>query len=301
MCIRDRCKLVLDTDVRPIVKTNAVRMMNEVARIPYPPIADTFVAIINEKQKYSDAYKNYAFTGLKILLSHRNLKNPDRFLLDSLDEAQRLKAITEALDDAIRGKNSFTGQPKDVVQFIRRNAISAMGSIPEASIVIRQTEVLARPALTLYQVMVKDPSIVPEPSPAERFEALVGLCNMTMTDPGLNLDVLAFGMNNTMIDLIQLQGDQAGTKQAAIPWRFTGARLTTALNTLIANAKKLKNDREPAYMFDWAERVKGIAATLEVEGTASKPEVGPLSDWKTAKAPKNTSIYKGIGEAPVKN
>lgn len=295
-------KFVLDNDDRPVVKLNAVRFMAEMAKAPYPPMADTFVKIITDKQKYSDAYKNYAFQGLRNLLTQKDPESLENMLISQLKDAKREAAIANALSDVVLKPDTFSNQPREVAQFIRRNAIAALGAVPDATVFERRDQVLARPALALYKVITGDPAIQPPPSPAEKVEATMGLMTMRMEDPNLNLDVLAYALNNAVLDMVTVQGDNAASKLATVPWKYTAGRMSAAIAAMKANGKKLKNDRDPKWILDLVDRLAPLAAAVEEGGRDAKPEIGLLTDWQATRKPKaesNGLLYKDVPESGI--
>ncbi|QVL31823.1 hypothetical protein KIH39_23790 [Telmatocola sphagniphila] len=292
-------KFVLEKDPRPLVQLNAVRFMAEIAKGPNPAQIKTLLGIVNEKL-YSNAFKNYAFQGIRNLLAQKDPEDTDREkpligarpnTLAKPEDIATLTQVTQALENVIlnKSKNQWTNESLDVVQYIRRNAIEALGAVPVTGIYVRE-EAKARPALTLFRVMIADPLVQPPPSLKERVEAMFGLCSQQI-DPQINLDVLAYGVNQTLLDLITAQGEQSANKASLMPsihWKMLGGRLIQAADGWKINGrvgKYIKNDRKPEYLRDLADRMKAIGELMEVSGVDARVEVGPLTDWAANRKP----------------
>ncbi len=292
-------KLVFEKDPRLNVKVNAVRFMSEIAKGPNPELVKTLLGIINEKL-YNEAYKDYAYQGLRNLLSQNDSFDNTKPLIS---DPKALAEISLSLEAVVLGKdNRWASYPPEVVQFVRRNAIAALGAVPNSTIRIRRDEILARPALALVRIMTADDSIRPAPSINERLEAMLGLCNMIL-DESINLDTLAYGVNNLMLDLVTVQGEQSASKVVTIPWKATGARLQVVLKGWKKDGrvgKSLKNDQQPAFVWDLAGHLSPIAEAFESIGVDAKPDVGALSQWQQSKKPADPKLYKDDPTSVIK-
>jgi hypothetical protein len=283
-------KLVFDKDPRPEVKLNAVIFMSEIAKGPNPAQVNTFLQIINEKLN-SPAYKLYAFKGLRNILLQRDAELLDKSLIE---DPKVLETISKDLEAILMNKAQWAGETPDVIQYVRRTVVQALGAVPVTVVRIRRDEILARPLLPLFRVMVADPAIQPPPSLSERFEALIGIMSMRF-DASINLDVLAYGVDRTMLEIISAQGEQASAKSATIPWKYNASRLQWAANAWTRNGrigKELKNENKPEYIWDLAPILDPLAKELAEKGLEARLETGPLSEWQLNKKPINTTLFK---------
>jgi hypothetical protein len=131
---------------------------------------------------------------------------------------------------------------QDVLRFIRRQAIRALGELRFAAIPSGDGKTMLYPAYTLARVCLSDPALVVEPSPTECAEAVIGLCNMSpIRDGDIQKDYdVETAVEAATAGLITFAERRAANKDdKSIDWRGYGLRLS----------ESLKNWR---YLFDFA-------------------------------------------------
>jgi hypothetical protein len=121
---------------------------------------------------------------------------------------------------------------QDVLRFIRRQAIRALGELRFAAIPAGDGKTTLYPAYTLARVCVSDPGLGVEPSPTECAEAVIGLCNMSpIRDGDIQKDYdVETAVEAATSGLITFAERRAGNKDdKSIDWRGYGLRLSESL------------------------------------------------------------------------
>jgi hypothetical protein len=162
-----------------------------------------------------------------------------------------------------------TSEQKDVVRFIRRQAIRALGEVRFAAIPGPDGKSTLFPAYTLAKVCVSDPSLVIEPSPSECAEAVIGLCRKDY-----DFDTAVEAATAGLITFVERRAAKSDDK--SIDWRGYGLRLSEALknwrmihdfsfNPLAPNAFK---GTAPPPIENLVQRAQtALLGPLEKEGT----------------------------------
>jgi len=125
-----------------------------------------------------------------------------------------------------------TPDQKDVIRFIRRQAIRALGELRFVAIPGPDGKSLLYPAYTLARVCVSDPALIVEPSPTECAEAAIGLCNMSpIQDLNIqkdyDVDAAVEAVTAALITFSERRAESREDK--SIDWRGYGLRLSEAL------------------------------------------------------------------------
>jgi hypothetical protein len=124
-----------------------------------------------------------------------------------------------------------TSDQKDVVRFVRRQAIKALGQLRFAVILGPDGTSKMYPAHTLARVCVSDPGLGVEPGPAECAEAAIGLCNMAPVFDGrlvkdFNADTAVEAVVTALVTFATPRAGNLNDK--SLPWRGYGMRLSEA-------------------------------------------------------------------------
>jgi hypothetical protein len=125
-----------------------------------------------------------------------------------------------------------TPDQKDVIRFIRRQAIRALGEVRFAVVPTGDGKTLLYPAYTLARVCVSDPGLAVEPSPTECAEAAIGLCNMSpIQDLNIqkdyDVDAAVEAVTAALVTFCERRAESREDK--TIDWRGYGLRLSEAL------------------------------------------------------------------------
>jgi hypothetical protein len=126
----------------------------------------------------------------------------------------------------------ITPDQAEVIRFVRRQAIKALGQVRFVSIPGVDPNTTLYPAFTLARVCVSDPSLGVAPSPSECAEAAIGLCNMS---PVKNGDPNKFYNGEAAVEAVTAAIITFATPRAqtttdrSLPWRGYALRLSEAL------------------------------------------------------------------------
>ncbi|HEY2909660.1 MAG TPA: hypothetical protein VGI99_05415, partial [Gemmataceae bacterium] len=188
IALDNELKAVIKTNPTPIVRINAMRLLAEACRSGAVAHYPTITGLITSPDTPPEV-KYYAFQAAANLLSAYDIANPTTRLHSN--NAKEVNALVAALQDAILKPDAILPPPAkgattprsaandvEVVQFIRRQAIKALGRC-RFSDKATATSPALYPAFTLALVAISSPDIVPAPSRTEVAEAVIGICNMS--------------------------------------------------------------------------------------------------------------------------
>jgi hypothetical protein len=291
-------------------KVNAARMLSLIGKMPYEGIADTYVKIIRE-DKYPLEIKLFAFEGLRYLLAIPDPLFPNRhFFWHAAKNAAKGAEIAKALEMFITRKYA-AGLPAEdarVIQYVRREAVRALAQIKYS--VIRQgaAVVLDKPIWTLLRVASNDKIVKPADaampghgfSMPERIEAVVGILSMA-PDPEVNLDVVAYLVNDALIEIGTFHNKERTDFQLdprnrpLVPWRITGVHLADALKqwktVTSTSTSRLRGAAEAGKFVDKALELRCIPK-LEDRGVEAQADFRAFDDWKRDHKPKATQVIE---------
>jgi hypothetical protein len=244
-------KPIITENPERIVRVNATRMLAMVckagATAHYPTVTELLKADTTPPE-----VKHYALAAAGNLLSaydvynyksrrHSNGWKNDREKGSGDKELAELVVELErhVLDPAAIMTNvpkfeaaKATSEQKDVVRFIRRQAIRALGEVRFAALPGPDGKSTLFPAYTLAKVCVSDPSLVIEPSPSECAEAVIGLCYMSSIREGdqrkdYDFETAAEAATAGLITFIERRAAKSDDK--SLDWKGYGLRLSEAL------------------------------------------------------------------------
>jgi hypothetical protein len=246
-------KPIINENPERIIRINAARMLAVACKSGATAHYPTVTALLTNPN--TPAYvKHYVLVAAGNLLSaydvydyrsrrHSNAwKNDQQKGAGDKELAELVVAIEKHITDpkAILSHVADFKAPeaegeKDVVRFIRRQAIRSLGELRFAAIPAADGKSLLYPASTLARVCVSDPALVVEPNPTECAEAAIGLCNMSPirgTDIQKDYDPEAVAEAITAA-LVTFAERRSGNKDdKTIDWRGYGLRLSEGLKNL---------------------------------------------------------------------
>ncbi|HEY3787981.1 MAG TPA: hypothetical protein VGL71_03960 [Urbifossiella sp.] len=246
-------KAVIEQNPTPIVKMNAMRMLAAACRsgatAHYPTITE-FIKNPNT----SPEVKYYAFQAAGNLLAAYDLN--DYGTRGHSNKPKEVSDLIAALQNAIVNPNAILPAPadnaprspeqNDVLTFIRRQAVKALGEVRFSEKV--QNGPYLYPAFTLAQVATSDPAIVPPPTETEIAEAVIGICNMAPPAKPADKEPYAYAMTEAVATgLVAFATRRAASQQdKSLAWRSYGARLSDAMKGWRALFDPLFNPAKPA-------------------------------------------------------
>ena len=296
---------------KKLEKVNAARMLAVAGKLPYEGLADIYLNIIRDNS-YPDEIKLFAFHGLRNLLAIPDPNFPAKHFIATL---AKLAEISKELEKYITHKCApgLSAEQARVIQYIRREAVRALAQV-KVSVVRQQNEVLTKPIVTLLRVATNDKYVSPAEaalpghgySMMEQIEAVIGIGNM-LPDKDLNLDVVAWMLNDAMDDISKFQAKERTDFQRdernkpLIPWRITAVHLSDAFTALKKNVASLAPRLNPKFAIDYADIVLKITTKLETEGVKAQPDYSPFNGWKRdpARRPKATQLLNGDDSTKV--
>lgn len=241
-------KPIIETHPERVVRINAARMLAAACASGATAHYPTVTALLNSANTPTEI-RLYALSAAANLLGaydvfdyasrrHSNGWNDTPKGAGDKELAALVLAINKHITDPATILNLKTFDPKsatydqvDVVQFVRRQAIRALGQVRFVAIPGLDGQTLY-PAVMLAQVCVSDPVLMVDPSPSECAEAAIGLCNMSMYrlgEPvkGYNADAAAEAVTAALVTFAGPRG--RNPLDNSLPWRGYGLRLSDAI------------------------------------------------------------------------
>lgn len=278
-------------------KLNIVRVLAAAAKMPGTKMVDTLLSIINDPM-YSDAYKLYAFQGLRTHLEHGLPEDPTRHLLAR--DPVRLGQISDTLSKYILQTRIYRDDKERlVIEYVRREAVAALGRFKEGVVRKNTREPVSRPGYTLLR-MLYDQEMAPPITIQERVEVISGFCQMKIDDD-LNIDVAAPFLHPSLIEFArQNNNDSIRMRKDGglpmLPWKIAAARISFAMATWRETAKKPQKAKYPEYITTLAAEVIPAFAPIEKEGAGAVINIEALSQWVNRNLPK---AWDGGNRQPV--
>ena len=280
-------KVVLDNSGKPIERINAVRLMSVAAKIPAPSLADHFLAIV-KNDKISEAEKLYAFQGLRNLLEQSDINDVARPIFPGSTGTAKLGEIGIALNDYVMRKRT----PKDekerqVIEFIRRDAVAALARFKDSVLRRPNREVIFRPAWALARVMEMDPSVSPPFTAQEQAEASIGFCQMKI-DPEMNLDLAAYTMAKMLVIYARyanLDSERSASTQTKpiMHWKIMSARWSYDLALWREQLKTIPKSRYSDIAIQLVNLGIGMLTQIEKNGVGARDRLRSAVDHAMGK------------------
>lgn len=208
---------------RPIHKLHNARVLDEIAKLGQPQLADTLLTVLKDPQQ-TDGVRYYILKGLDTLIPR----------LQPQQQAKCAEALVEFLDQK-KGPGSKAPQEElDGFRMLRRQAVSALAKIRTPAINDN-----VRPALVLARFAGNDESIQPPPRIDERVEAAYGLARMQAPkDKQYQADYAAGQIAKCLGAFAQAaEAERAVAKETRThPWTIMAAQLQEGLTDLKKNS-----------------------------------------------------------------
>jgi hypothetical protein len=268
---------VLAVSATPIVRVNVVRILAGVAETGNEEAADTLAELM-EIAAENDGVKYYAIAGLEQLFVQGAFKDAKR-------ETRSIRALLEHVTRPVDAPQE--PDQLEALRYVRRAAIRALGQTRHAA--LPSSEGFdGRIAWWLLRIS-RGEGLTPEPGPAERVEAAIGVCYLYgKTDKDLHLDFIAQQVGATIVEFAQQANKQrAGTTDQYVPCLKGSARLYRALDQLNARAQAGPDKEAAAFVLQVMQRAQPLLFQVG-QGQATDPL--PLSDWLDSHQAKHKSL-----------
>jgi hypothetical protein len=244
-------KPIINENPEKIVRINATRILAAVCKSG----ATAFYPTVTELLKSANTptyIKYYALVAARNLLAaydvydyrsrrHSNgWKNVQSKGAGDKELAELVVAIQKLIEDPAAimtyvpnfKLDEATPDQVEVIQFIRRQAIRALGEVRFVVLPGPDGNSTIYPAYTLARVCVSDPTLGIPPTPSECAEAAIGLCNMSPlrdTDVRKDYDVDAAVEAVTTALVTFAETRAAKPEDKSLDWRGYGLRISEAL------------------------------------------------------------------------
>jgi hypothetical protein len=228
-----------------IVRVNAMRFYAVLCRTGAPAHWATVTDLLANENTRTEV-KYYALQAAGNLLSAYDA-DEYKSRRHALDENPRpaadkkIGALVAAVQDCVVNPNKIlagipqgkvenaTPEQVEVIRFVRRQAIRALGEVRFATLPGPDGNPLY-PAHTLIRVCMSDPTLGPAPSPSECGEAVIGLCNMShitngKPERGFNPDAVVEAVAQGIITFATPRTDRA---DRSLPWKGYALRINDA-------------------------------------------------------------------------
>lgn len=289
--LAEAVKVVIENSARPIERVNAMRLLAVASKMPAPGMFDFLISVVNNAQA-GDALKIYAFQAMRGLLEQTDVTDPLRHI--TRDNA-KLAKVHDALAGYIFQKRVVRDdRERAVIEFVRRDAVAALGKFKEGTIAKPTGETLARPAWSAMRVIERDPSVVPTFSLQEVIEATIGFCSMR-PDKQMNLDVAAYFVAKSASYFAASANEDAGRARGGdpvpetlpiLPWKIQAARLSFAVAQFRENCRPAGAARFSPLVTSMATVVNTMLDPIEKVGASASTQTGPLDQWGRDNPPK---------------
>jgi hypothetical protein len=246
-------KPIINENPEKIVRINATRILADVCKTGATAFYPTVTELL--KNPNTPTYiKYYAFVAARNLLAaydvydirSRRHSNGWKNLQTKGAGDKELAELVVALEKHITDPAAImtfvpnfkvedaTPDQIEVVQFIRRQAIRALGEVRFVSLLGPDGTSTIYPAYTLARVCVSDPTLGIPPTPSECAEAAIGLCNMSQvrdTDvrKDYDVDTAVEAVTTALVTFAETRA--AKPQDKTLDWRGYGLRLSEALKT----------------------------------------------------------------------
>lgn len=287
-------------DPLPLVRINALIILNRLAEAGQEEVADPLVEVIkNENDKEGLAVKLWAFRGLVELLN--TARGPNAIKIDKERETRIVQTLIAAVGKKWPVADNASTEEKEAIPYVRREAIRALGltRYPALEIVGKdKKKVIDSPtALVLLRVLSKE-GVDPAPSTAEMVEAAIGVLQL---NPKLMLDYNAdFAVHQVGRFFVEFANRNLTERADNVrePWRKNSARLLQALNELKTEIDSALIQRAT---IQYVTNVVAQATPMLEDLAAGRPtNPNSFNGWLDTNQPKTNAVYKGMANATLK-
>jgi hypothetical protein len=231
-------KPIIETHPERIVRINATRILAEVCRSGAAALWPTVTNLLVSKNTPPEVklYALHAAANLLAAYDPNEYANRKHFN-EPKEVGTLVQAITNCIlipTDILSGLKAgeVTPDQLDVIGFIRRHAVRALGQVRFVTIPGSDGKQPIYPVYTLARICVSDPVFMPAPSPGECADAVLGICNMATSfnnnpfkgyNPDAIVEAVAAGMKTFSAPRAADAADRS------LPWRSYSIKLTEAL------------------------------------------------------------------------
>ncbi|HTU22023.1 MAG TPA: hypothetical protein VMG10_28550 [Gemmataceae bacterium] len=294
---RDKIRIhaleVLEFDqARAIHKIHNARVLEKVAELGQPELADTLIKILKDP-KQNDGVRYYVLRGLGTLLAQVQPADMTS-VLSKQQQANCAEALVGFLEQRKGPSKNAPPEEIDGFRWLRREAIRVLAKIHTPAVNDK-----VRPALVLARLAGNDESIQPPLRIDERVEAAIGLAHMKSTqDKQYQPDYAAGQIAKCLGAFAQMTEDErtGRTKKkdapSTRPWRIDAVMLKDALAALKTDSGK------NAYVSQMTAR-----GTRLLDSIIAVKAIDPneLTWWNTAQSdPPSKELFQGSADSVVK-
>jgi hypothetical protein len=271
---------------RVIARVNAGRLLARLAEAGREEAIDVCLEILKDAEQHP-AVKLYALRALKEWFDLTHRPNP------VVHKREKETACTLALIDFLSRSPELPADlslpEAQALLWVRREGVRALALTRSPAVVNKEKKIEGPTALVLLRYLRKD-GIKPEPRLDEQLEAAIGICRMqTKLFVDYQADYALHHVGHFIVDWVTAYDADRQTNDAKSRlWRVEAERLNQALRDLAvvnAAAKQLHDRVDPI--------LKDVAGRRVANPT-------PLKTWLEQNPPKNTTVYKGVADAKVR-
>jgi hypothetical protein len=321
-----------------IVQINAMRVYASVCKTGAPAHWPTVTNLLKNQNTRTEI-KYYALQAAANLLwaYDANDYKSRRHSIGSKEPRgetdKEIGALVKAVEDCVtnpkmlvpdfpQGKDAKpTAEQLEVVQYVRRQAIRALGEVrfvtlpgPEGK------DKPLYPAHTLARVCMSDPTLFPAPTPSECAEAVIGLSNMAPVwegapVKGFNADAVAEAMATGIITFATPRS--ASATDRSLPWIRYSLRMSEALKGWPAlfdflydpvKPNPANANAAPPFVANLVTRAQNSVLTPMSKTDPARPETAPRVDLGDVKGflktrqddPKRTGVvFAGVPQTAL--
>jgi hypothetical protein len=290
-------KLVENNAAERIVRVNAMRVLAECCRSGAKAHWPTITGLLKDPKTPAEI-KYYALKGAENLLAAYDPREYKTRL--HCNDLKPVGELVQAVTDCVLNPSTYmpevakpaeaTPDQLGVINYIRREAIRALGQVRFVTVPGPDGRQPIFPAYTLARVCVSDPALVPSPSPSECAEAAMGLMNMApavngFPVKGFNSDALVEAVT---AGVKTFSAPRADPNDRSLPWRQYAIRMGDALRkwpplfdpTFEATQPNLfAANAVPSAVNDLISRIRsGVLEPMEKVGPDGKADPGSRVD-----------------------
>lgn len=294
-------KLVMQNK-QPIARINGARVLARLAEWGQEAAVDELINIINHPNE-NDAVKHWAFRGLEevfALNGTNDIRAKDLF--QSKEGSLRFRTALFAIYNWLSANTKVPEsrlqymQPGEVdgLRYVRRAAERALGASRRPLIVDERAAGKQEGPIAelLNRIVAADASITPAPSPRERLDATIALCQLrTDYSPSYQPDYSAYQIATFLTDLGgKANADLDNKGVMTFGWQLEAQRLNTAI---IGFAGQKTTPPSAAYLENFKTKALAVLVFFD-DFTKNTDAVKNLADWVRTNQPPNREVFKPL-------
>jgi hypothetical protein len=296
-------KLVMQNK-QPIARINGARVLAKLAEWGQEAAVDELINIINHPGEH-DAIRHWAFRGLEEVFALNGTNDiRAKELFQSKAGADRFKTALFTVYDWLSASTKVPEskllylhpEEVDALRYVRRAAERALGASRRPLIVDDRAAGKQQGPIAelLNRIVAGDASITPAPSPRERLDATIALCQLrTDYSPSYQPDYSAFQIGKFLTDLgAQANTDMDNKGAMAFGWQLEAQRLNTAI---IGFASQKTTGPTTAYLDNFKTKALALLVFFD-DFTKNTDAVKNMADWVRNNPPPNKEVFKPLGQ-----